>query len=139
MAAKEAAERTTVILKKTADKDKLEKSEELQQTVVDEEQQLEIDLLKSRLTELKNEMNRDSNIHDWRKRGLISLFILIVFWLLVICAFLYFSGFDPSSYPKLKLSDAVLMALIGTTTVNVFMLFNIAARWLYNNPKSDKK
>ena len=138
VAAGKTAEREIAILKKTADKDKAEKSEELRQVVVDEEQQLEIDLLKSKLTELNNKIDRDSNIHDWRKYGLISLFALIVLWLLVICYFLHKSGYDPSGFPKIKLSDQVLMTLIGTTTVNVFMLLNIAARWLYGNPKSDK-
>ena len=131
-------DRRIAILKKTADKDGADKSVELQQAVVDEEQQLEIDLLKSKLTELSDKLDRDKNIHKWRKRGLIALFGLIVVWLGVICYFLHRAGYDPLGFPKAKLSDKVLITLIGTTTVNVFMLFNIAARWLYGSPKSNK-
>ena len=135
-----------VILKKTAHEVEGEQSETLQQTVVDERQDLEIqkqqlnfEFLRSEHDELKDKIDRDNNIHKWRKWGLGALFFLIVFWLLVICVFLVASGYNPSGFPKLKLSDQVLMTLIGTTTVNVFMLLNVAARWLYGTPKSDKK
>ena len=134
-----SAERAIAILKKTADKDKAEESGELQQVVVDEEQQLDIDFFKSKLTELNNKIDCDTNIHKWRKRGLIALFALIVTWLLIICIFLAASGFDPSNYPIIKLSDPVLIALISTTTVNVLMLFLVAARWLYGDLSQIKK
>ena len=126
------------ILKKTANKDEAEKSEELQQAVVDEEQQLDIDLVKSKLTELNNKIDRDTNIHKWRKCGLVALFCLILIWLAVIVYFVRMSGYDPNGVPKIKISDQVLMTLIGTTTVNVVLLFQVAIRWLYGNPKLDK-
>lgn len=135
---KAVAERAIAILKKTADKVKAEKSEELQQTVVDEEQQLEIDFVKYKQIELNNKIERDTSIHKWRRCGLIALFVLIVAWLLIICIFLAASGFDPHGYPIIKLSDPVLIALVSTTTINVLMLFLVAARWLYGAPKSDK-
>ena len=126
------------ILKKTADKDKAEESEKLQQVVVDEEQQLDLDFVKSGLIELNNKIDRDTNIHKWRKCGLVALFCLILIWLAVIVYFVHMSGYDPNGFPKIKISDPVLMTLIGTTTVNVVLLFQIAIRWLYGNPKSDK-
>ena len=135
-----------VILKKTAHEVEGDQSEKFRQTVVDENQDLEIqkqqldfEFLKSKYNELNDKIGRDNNIHKWRKWGLIALFILIVSWLGVICYFLYRAGYNPSGFPKIKLSDKVLMTLIGTTTVNVVLLFQVAIRWLYDNPKSDKK
>ena len=87
---------------------------------------------------LKAERIFKLNIHIMRMVGLLALFLLVVAWLITICRFLYLSGHNPESYPTLQLSDPVIMALIGSTTVNVVGLFYIAARWLYGNPKPDK-
>lgn len=94
---------------------------------------------KAEIQKIVDEMLRDSNIHKWRKRGLVALFSLIVVWLIVIVYFVYMSGHDPNGFPKMKISDQVLMTLIGTTTVNVVLLFQVAIRWLYGNSKQSKK
>jgi hypothetical protein len=61
-----------------------------------------------------------------RKAYAISLFVLSVLWLLFIAVFLWCAGKN-----WLGVSDAVLIALITTTTLNVLGLFYIVARWLF--------
>lgn len=79
------------------------------------------------------------------------LFKLICAWLLGIYSIIMLSGvgattarFDMSDLPvvkrlefkpSFKLSDAVLLALIGGTTINVLGLFVIVANYLFNSPK----
>jgi len=79
------------------------------------------------------------------------LFKLICAWLLGIYSIIMLAGFgatvarfDMSDVPvvkrlefkpSFKLSDAVLLALIGGTTINVLGLFVIVANYLFNSPK----
>ena len=79
------------------------------------------------------------------------LFKLICAWLLGIFSIIMFSGFGATTArfdmsdmpvvkrlefkPSFKLSDAVLLALIGGTTINVLGLFVIVANYLFNSPK----
>jgi hypothetical protein len=51
--------------------------------------------------------------------------------LFVIMAFLLFAAIKTMFGIDFELSDAVLIALITTTTVNVLGLFYIVARWLF--------
>lgn len=105
---------------------------------IDEKQQLEIDGLKTQLGNLKD-------IHKARLWGLVALFLLIVGWLITILTFVYWTGTpadwskkpsDEASRMVLRLSEPVLIALIGSTTVNVIALFVIAAKWLYGPQKA---
>lgn len=107
----------------------------------DEKQQLEIDGIKEQLTAFRAELGRKADIHSARLWGLGALFALIVVWLAVILKFVYWTG-TPADWAQpsgenermiLKLSEPVLIALIGSTTINVIALFVIAAKWLYGN------
>jgi hypothetical protein len=110
----------------------------------DEKQQLEIDGLKTKQAGLEAEIGRLGDIHWARMIGLALLFSLIVGWLVVILLFVYWTG-TPSDWSAvhtkdgdrmiLKLSEPVLIALIGSTTVNVIALFVIAAKWLYGEQR----
>lgn len=113
---------------------------------IDEKQQLEIDKLATEVQDLRDSLGRNRDIHRGRLLGLLLLFALIVTWLFYILKFVYWTGTPANWHPDaknhemmiLKLSDAVILALIGATTVNVLGLFYIAARWLYGEKqKSD--
>jgi hypothetical protein len=83
------------------------------------------------------------------------LFNLICFWLLGIFTIIIFSGLNASTIrlnyqdlpvvrrvegvPKFELSDGVLLALIGGTTINVLGLFVIVANYLFNSPKDPRE
>lgn len=113
---------------------------------VDEKQQLEIDKLNTELERLRDDVKRTRDIHQGRLWGLAALFVLIVIWLIVILRFVYWTGTPSNWHPDSKnrslmvltLSDRVVMALIGATTVNVLGLFYIAARWLYGESQKDE-
>lgn len=83
-----------------------------------------------------------------RKKYATNIFRLIVWWLLAISAVIFFQGFlsDQTAYwmigyrgfvleafPKFRLSDPVLLALIGGTTASVLGLFVIVVRYLFPN------
>jgi hypothetical protein len=61
-----------------------------------------------------------------RKVYALALFGLSVVWLGFIAIFLWWAG-----KKWLEVSEAVLIALITTTTLNVLGLFYIVARWLF--------
>lgn len=109
----------------------------IEKTETDERQSLEIARLSLENEEIRSSLSRNSNIHCARIIGLALLFILVVCWLVTICVFLYFSGrqYEGSENTFLQLSDPVVIALIGSTTVNVIGLFYLAAKWLYPNAK----
>ncbi|PSR18166.1 hypothetical protein C8255_08835 [filamentous cyanobacterium CCP3] len=83
------------------------------------------------------------------------LFILICSWLASIYSIIILSGWGGTTLhidtsdvpivrrleykPKFELSDAVLLALIGGTTINVLGLFVIVANYLFNSPKDPKE
>src|SRR4051794_20125860 len=60
------------------------------------------------------------------------LFWLVVGWLGAVMAVMLAQGF---AYGMFKLADSVLIALLGTTTVNVLGLFVIVARYIF--PRRD--
>lgn len=77
-------------------------------------------------------------------------FALIVLWLLGIYVFLWFLSVDwqvPNEtrtthyWKEFKLSDAVVIALLGTTTVNVLGIFVIVAKYIFPDrvDRTDKK
>lgn len=66
-----------------------------------------------------------------RKRYALYIFLMVATWLVAILAIIIFVGLN-----KLKISDPVLMALIGATTLNVMTFFVIVTKYLFpsNNP-----
>ena len=109
----------------------------------DEKQQLELERLEMELKGMRAQLKRTDSIHYVRLGGLFVLLLLVVGWLGAILKFVYWSAIQnpTKDTPILKLSDAVLIALISTTTINVVGLFIIAAKWLYGNQEgaSEKK
>ena len=109
-------------------------------TPENKKQALELARLGVDLKEVKESHKRVGEIHGMRKWGLAALFLLVLGWLGVILLILCLSGYTPSGSDKtvLALSDPVLIALIGSTTVNVVGLFYLAARWLYGQRQNGK-
>ena len=65
-----------------------------------------------------------------RKEYAIRVYKLIRAWLLAICLFLVLAGFG-GAFGFFRIADAILIALIGGTTVNVLGLFVIVMRHLF--------
>lgn len=63
-----------------------------------------------------------------RKELAIKIFWLVVFWLLLILALISLDGLG-----LIKLSDTIVLALIGGTTVNVSSFFVIVAQYLFRH------
>jgi len=66
-----------------------------------------------------------------RRRYSYRIFLTTSFWLFSLVAILVAVGLE-----QLQLSDAVLIALLGTTTVNVLGFFVIVIQYLFNKDKS---
>jgi hypothetical protein len=66
-----------------------------------------------------------------RRRYSYRIYTITGGWLLCVIGILIAVGLQ-----KLKLSDPVLIALLGTTTVNVLGFFIIVIQYLFNKDKS---
>jgi uncharacterized membrane protein YdbT with pleckstrin-like domain len=66
-----------------------------------------------------------------RKKYSHRIFMITSGWLISVVGILLLVGFK-----KMILSDAVLIALLGTTTVNVLGFFLIVIQYLFNKEKS---
>ncbi|TCD28633.1 hypothetical protein EZ456_04385 [Pedobacter psychrodurus] len=66
-----------------------------------------------------------------RKRYSHRIFLITTGWLISVITILVAVGLA-----KLKLSDSVLIALLGTTTINVLGFFVIVIQYLFNKDKS---
>jgi hypothetical protein len=117
-------------------------------SITDERQDLELGKIRFEIDELKKDGDRKSQIHWARLLGLGFLFLLVVSWLYWILRFVYWSG-TPANWEDsataenqkyiLTLPQPVILALIGSTTINVVGLFLVAARWLYTEFPRKKK
>lgn len=93
------------------------------------------DLLKAKEQQIKNtkatdEVGRQRDYHGLRNEYVPKLFNLIVIWLLFVAFCVLATGFG-----LMRLSDAVLIAFITTTTATVIALFVIVANWLFPKQK----
>ena len=60
-------------------------------------------------------------------------FIITCFWISIVIVIVFLNGFRRANgSPMLQLSDSVLIALITTTTVNVFAFFLLVIKFLFN-------
>lgn len=75
-------------------------------------------------------LNFTQNV-EARKRYSNRIYLLTSFWLISVISILVFVGMK-----VLVLSDAVLIALLGTTTINVLGFFVIVIQYLFNKDKS---
>jgi hypothetical protein len=80
------------------------------------------------------ELKQINDIINARKAYAEKVFKLVVFWLIAVLVILIVQGLVQTIWEKSVLSDHVLMALIGGTTVNVIGIFTIVANFLF--PKS---
>ncbi len=65
-----------------------------------------------------------------RKEYANKIFYLIVVWLIVLLVILLLQGFGKTN-DGFSLSDSVLLAFIGGTTVNVLGIFVIVAKYIF--------
>lgn len=89
---------------------------------------LEIDSLKEKVRSLQDNNNRENFLFKLRVGLLISLLLIAITWLIGIFSLVVASGVE---HPSITLSDNVMLALIGSTTLNVISLLGIGAKWLY--------
>ncbi len=83
-------------------------------------------------TQASDEVLRQRDYHDLRNEYIPKLYQLIVVWLVFVALCVIASGLG-----FMKLSDAVLIAFITTTTATVISLFVIVAKWLF--PSKEEK
>ncbi len=100
----------------------------LQNRVTAEEAQLSREELEHYELKLRLQ-NEQQNIEE-RKRYALRIFIMIACWLVAIIAIIVSEGFS-----WLEISDAVLIALISSTTVSVLAFFLAVTRYLFPNQK----
>lgn len=92
---------------------------------------LEKDQLRIEIERLRVEL--DSLKQDIRQRKAFApkLYVLTCVWLSLVLAILLLQGFSEGRYHFFRLSEGVLIALLGTTTVNVVGLFYVVAKYLF--------
>jgi hypothetical protein len=91
-----------------------------------------------RLELAKRRAELDSNIQDTKLRGQFTkrIFLLILGWLSVVLGIIIFQGFKFTIFThSFGLSNAVLLALIGSTTANVLGVFVIVVHYLFPDSK----
>jgi|SRR6266496_2366992 len=103
-------------------------SPEAKQSTQQEEKYLEGELQKEQLNTLKQN-------NAERKKYAKNIFWFTIGWAIAIIIVVIFSGWD-NCYFHLKFSDAVLITLITTTTVNFFGFFLLVIKYLFNPDKS---
>ncbi len=96
-----------------------------------ETQTLERDQLRVDIEKLRAEL--DSFKQDIRQRKTFApkLYALTCLWLVLVIAIVLLQGFSDGRYHFFHLADGVLIALLGTTTVNVVGLFYVVAKYLF--------
>lgn len=88
---------------------------------------------------LEHELEAKRFMLDMRKKYAKALFCLCVAWLIFIGWIVWYSGRGGNYCHPFKLSDAVLIALITTTTLNVLGLFLGVTFWLFPRIESSGK
>ena len=69
---------------------------------------------------------------EQRKEFAKKIFRLVCVWLIVVFAILLFQGFHLAGF---DLGQPVLLAVIGSTTINIIGLFYVVAHYLFPNKK----
>lgn len=94
----------------------------------------------------KQKLIEKSDLHEMRKEHASRLFFLIVAWLVFMAVVVFAQGMyvykiiqgDETVWKlSFSLSDAVLIALITSTTATVLGVYGVAAYWLFG--KKDRK
>lgn len=92
---------------------------------------LERDQLRVDIEKLRAEL--DSFKQDIRQRRTFApkLYTLTCVWLVLVIAIVLLQGFSEGRFHVFRLAEGVLIALLGTTTVNVVGLFYVVAKYLF--------
>lgn len=79
----------------------------------------------------QDETDHWKDIYELRKEYIPKLFLMVVCWLIFVgmCIFAVGAGI-------FRLSDAVTIALVTTTTATVIGIFLIVAKWLFPPPRA---
>lgn len=91
----------------------------LEKTNLEEEYQRKIN--ETRLQSLRDDIQAKKKMTYW-------IFFMVIGWLVVILTILVLAGFEKTGF---RLSDAVLIALLGSTTVNVTAFFLVVTKYLF--------
>jgi hypothetical protein len=91
---------------------------------------VEVEKLRAALDSFKQDVRQ-------RKTFAPKLYLLTCCWLVSVMVILLIQGFSEGRYHFFRLNDSVLIALLGTTTVNVVGLFYVVAKYLFPE-KSDR-
>ena|SRR5437762_12665078 len=83
------------------------------------------------IRKLKAEVEKLEQDNQGRKTLRDTIFTVTVVWMFLILVIVWHTGTG-----DLKLSDTVLVALITTTTANVFGFLYVVVNYLYNKDKS---
>lgn len=95
----------------------------------------------------ENENEHWKTIYELRKEYIPKLYFMIVYWLIVVAAFVFLTGYSAENInnpdcqincTRFKLSDNVLIAFITTTTATVIGVFIIVAKWLFPAPLKEE-
>ena len=99
----------------------------------------------TRIEEVSAERDRrGEEVHDLRqnrderKKYAHRIFLLICSWIGALFAILILQGFGGSRWLRFSLTQPVLLATIGSTTVNVLGIFYIVAHYLFPSIKAKK-
>ena len=101
---------------------------DLELSLNEHREEFEIYSLKVRFEELRQKQQETRDLHDLRFEYTDKIFKLVCGWLLCVILSVMLSGFKVWSF---SLSDAVLIAFITSTTINVVGLFIVVAKWMY--------
>jgi hypothetical protein len=94
----------------------------------------ELDSLEIQVRRDENESNRRDM--DARHEYAWRIFVLIVVWLIAILLTLIFQAFH---FWTFRLSNSIVLALIGGTTASVLALFTIVAQYFFPSPEKKRR
>lgn len=94
------------------------------QTLENEQLRVEIEKLRAELTSFNQDILQ-------RRSFAPKLYLLTCVWLGLVTLIVLLQGFSEGRWHIFRLDDSVLIALLGTTTVNVVGLFYVVAKYLF--------
>lgn len=94
------------------------------ETLEKEQLRVEIEKLRAELDSFKQDIQQ-------RRTFAPKLYLLTCWWLGSVTLILLLQGLSEGRLHFFRLSDSVLIALLGTTTVNVVGLFYVVAKYLF--------
>ena len=72
-----------------------------------------------------------------RRKYAHRIFVLCCSWVCAIFILLMFAGFGSYAHFRFYLSEPVILAAIGSTTVNIIGVFLIVVRFIFHDKKDD--